>query len=139
MYHKILVPVDLSHLDKIAKALNTAIDMAKHYNAELHYVTVTNSTPGTAAHNPEELAEKLQQFAEEQGRAHGIHADSKVLESVDTAVELDDKLVKAIKDIDADLVVMASHPPGLGDKLHLLRSNAAEVVKHTSISVFVVR
>lgn len=139
MYSKILVPVDLSHLDKIAKALNTAIDMAKHYQAELHYVTVTNSTPGTAAHNPEELAEKMQEFAEEQGKAHGITTDSKVLESADTAVELDDKLVKAIKAIGADLVVMASHPPGLGDKLHLLRSNGAEIVKHSDVSVFVVR
>ncbi len=139
MYNKILVPVDLSHLDKLTKALDTAIDIAKHYKAELHYVTVTNSTPGAAAHNPKELAEKLQAFAEEQGQAHGIDTDSKVLESVDTAVELDDKLLGAIKDTGADLVVMASHPPGLGDKLHLLRSNGAEIVKHSNISVFIVR
>ncbi|MGM0953646.1 MAG: universal stress protein [Pseudomonadota bacterium] len=139
MYSKILVPVDLSHLDKITKALDTAIDIAKHYKAELHYVTVTNSTPGQAAHNPKELAEKMRVFAEEQGQAHGIDTDSKVLESVDTAVELDDKLLEAIKDTGADLVVMASHPPGLGDKLHLLRSNGAEIVKHSDISVFVVR
>jgi len=139
MYSKILVPVDLSHLDKITKALDTAIDIARHYKAELHYVTVTNSTPGQAAHNPKELAEKMRVFAEEQGQAHGITTDSKVLESVDTAVELDDKLLGAIKDIGADLVVMASHPPGLGDKLHLLRSNGAEIVKHSDVSVFVVR
>lgn len=139
MYKKILVPVDLSHLDKIVKALDTAIDMARHYKAELHYVTVTNSTPGTAAHNPQELAEKMRVFAEEQGQAHGITTDFKVLESVDTAVELDKKLLGAIKDTGVDLVVMASHPPGLGDKLHLLRSNGAEIVKHSNISVFVVR
>jgi len=30
MYQKILVPVDLAHLDKIPKTLNTAIDIAKH-------------------------------------------------------------------------------------------------------------
>jgi len=139
MYHEIMVPIDLAHLDKLVKALNTAIDMAKHYNARLHYVTVTNSTPGTAAHNPEELAAKMETFAREQGQAHGIQTDYKVLESVDTAVELDEKLIGAIKDIQADLVVMASHPPGLGDKLHLLRSNGAEIVKHTDVSVFIVR
>lgn len=139
MYSRILVPVDLAHLDNISKALNTAIDMAKHYNATLCYVTVTNSTPGTAAHNPDELAQKLRQFAEEQGKSHGITTEAKVLESVDTAVELDNKLLDAIKDTAADLVVMASHTPGLGDKLHLLRSNGAEIVKHSDISVFVVR
>jgi nucleotide-binding universal stress UspA family protein len=139
MYQKILVPVDLAHLDKIPKTLNTAIDMAKHYQASLCYVTVTNSTPGAAAHNPKELADKLREFAEEQGKSHGIQTESRVLESVDTAVELDKILLGAIKDTKADLVIMASHAPGLGDTLHLLRSNGAEIVKHSDISVFVVR
>ncbi|MDX1558785.1 MAG: universal stress protein [Marinobacter sp.] len=139
MYSKILVPVDLAHTDKMVKALNTSIDIAKHYNATLCYVTVTNSTPGAAAHNPKELAEKLSVFAEEQGKSHGISTDSMVMESADTAVELEDKLLEAIKTTGADLVVMASHPPGIGDKLHILHSNGANIVKHSDISVFVVR
>ncbi|KMQ75108.1 universal stress protein [Marinobacter subterrani] len=139
MYSKILVPVDLAHTDKMVKALNTSIDIAKHYSATLCYVTVTNSTPGAAAHNPGELEEKLSVFAEEQGQSHGINTDSMVMESVDTAVELDDKLLEAIKTTGADLVVMASHPPGIGDKLHILHSNGADIVKHSDISVFVVR
>lgn len=139
MYSKILVPVDLAHTDKMPKALNTAIDIAKHYSATVCYITVTNTAPGAAAHNPEELAEKLEVFAEEQGKAHGIRATSKVLSTADTAVELDDKLLEAIKETGADLVIMASHPPGIGDRLHILHSNAANIVKHSDISVFVVR
>lgn len=139
MYRKILVPVDLAHTEKMAKALNTSIDMAKHYNASLCYVTVTNSTPSAAAHNPKELAENLKVFAEEQGKSHSIETDSMVIEARDLAVELDDKLVEAIKKTGVDLVVMASHEPGIGDKLHILHSNAANIVKHTNISVFVVR
>ena len=81
----------------------------------------------------------MKEFAEEQGNAHGIKTDAEVLESVGTAVELDDRLLDAIKDTGADLVIMASHPPGIGDKLHLLRSNGANIVKHSDISVFVVR
>ncbi len=139
MYHKILVPVDLAHTDKISKALNTAIDIAKHYNATLCYVTVTNTAPSAAAHTPEELAEKLDRFALEQGKSHGIATDSKVLSTADTAVELDDRLLEAIKDTGADLVVMESHSPGIGDRLHLLHSNGANIVKHSNVSVFVVR
>lgn len=139
MYSKILVPVDLAHTDKIVKALNTAIDMAKHYNATLCYVSVTNTTPGAAAHNPKELAEKLNEFAKEQGKSHGISTDSMVMESPDTAVELDDKLLQAIRETGVDLVVMASHPPGIGDRLHILHSNGANIVKHSDVSVFVVR
>ncbi|PAV26487.1 nucleotide-binding universal stress UspA family protein [Tamilnaduibacter salinus] len=139
MYKRILVPVDLSHTDKMSKALQTAIDMARHYSATLHYVTVTSSAPSSAAHNPQELAQKLATFAQEQGETHGIDTTSQVIESVDTAVELEDKLLEAISDSGADLVVLASHPPGIGDRLHILHSNAANIVRHSDVSVFVVR
>ena len=139
MYTKILVPVDLAHLDKLSKALNTSIDIAKHYNASLHYVTVTNRTPSSVAHNTGELEDELRLFAEEQGKDHGIDTTYSLIETPDTAVELDKRLVQAIKDTDSDLIVMASHKPGIGDKLHFIHSNAAKLVKDTDISVFVVR
>ncbi len=139
MYSKILVPVDLAHTEKMTKALDTAIDIAKHYQAKLFYVTVTNTTPSQAAHNPEELTEKLATFASEQGQLHGLKTESMVVTAADTAVELDKKLVEVIKDSGADLVVMASHTPGIGDKLHFIHSNGANIVRHSDISVFVVR
>lgn len=139
MYSKILVPVDLAHTDKLAKALNTAIDIARHYKATLHYVTVTNRTPSSVAHNTRELEEELQRFAEEQGQDHGVDTTSSLIETPDTAVELEKRLVQAIEETGADLIVMASHTPGIGDKLHFIRSNAANLVKDTDISVFVVR
>lgn len=139
MYRKILVPIDLAHIDKISKALGTAIDIAKHYKATLCYVSVTSSAPSSVAHNPEELADKLRTFAKEQGQAHSIDTDSTVISTPDTAVELDDRLLEAIKDTGADLVVMASHSPGIGDKLHMLHSNGANIVKRSDVSVFIVR
>ncbi|TBW46917.1 universal stress protein [Marinobacter halodurans] len=139
MYRKILVPVDLAHTEKMPKTLNTAIDMAKHYNASICYITVTNAPPSAAAHNPKELAEKLDAFAHEQGDTHGIVTESKVISTPDTAVELDDRLLEAIKDTGADLVIMASHVHGLGDRLFHFRSNGANIVKHSDVSVFVVR
>lgn len=139
MYSKILVPVDLAHIDKLAKALGTSIDIAKHYNAGLHYVTVTNRTPSSAAHSPRELEDALRRFAEEQGKDHGIDTSYSLIESPDTVIELEKRLVKAAEETGADLIVMASHMPGIGDKLHFIRSNAANLVRDTNISVFVVR
>jgi nucleotide-binding universal stress UspA family protein len=139
MYSKILVPVDLGHLEKLSKALNTAIDIARHYKATLHYVTVTNSTPSSVAHNTRELEEELGRFAEEQGKDHGIDTSWSMITSPDTAVELEKRLVSAVRETGADLVVMASHVPGIGDKLHFIHSNAANLVKDTDVSVFVVR
>lgn len=139
MYSKILVPVDLAKVDQLSKALNTAIDMAKHYKATLSYITVTNSTASAAAHNPEELAQKLDVFAREQGQAHGLKTESRVMSTADTAVELDERLLEAIDRSGADLVIMASHPPGIGDRLHFIHSNGANVVRRSSVSVFVIR
>jgi len=139
MYRKILVPVDLGHIDEMSKALDTAIDIARHYDATLYYVAVTNTTPSSVSHNPSELADKLQAFADEQGKRHGVDTDIEVIAATDTAVELTDRLVKTIHETNVDLVVMASHKPGIGDKLHYLHSNAANIVKHSDVSVFVVR
>lgn len=139
MYSKILVPVDLGHLDKLSKALNTAIDIARHYNARLHYVTVTNTTPSSVAHNTRELEQELERFAEEQGKDHGVETSCSMITTPDTAVELEKRLVSAIRETGADLIVMASHVPGIGDKLHFIHSNAANLVKDTDVSVFVVR
>ena len=139
MYSKILVPVDLAHIDKLAKALNTSIDIAKHYNAALHYVTVTNRAPSSVAHSTRELEDKLRLFAEEQGKDHGIETSYSLIESPDTVVELEKRLVEAADETGADLIVMASHAPGIGDKLHFIRANAANLVRDAKISVFVVR
>lgn len=139
MYRKILVPIDLAHMEEMWKALNTAINMAIHYNATLCYITVTNTAPSAAASNPEELQEKMKQFAQEQGSSHGIDTDSRVIPTADTSVELEKRLLEAIEDTEADLVIMDSHTPGIGDRLHFVRSNSANIVRNSDISVFVVR
>lgn len=139
MYKKVLVPVDLAHLDQITKALNTSIDIAKHYKATLHYVMVTNRTPSSVAHNTRELEDELRLFAEEQGKDHGIDTTYSLIETPDTAVELDKRLEQEVEKAGVDLIVMASHKPGIGDKLHFIHSNAAKLVRDTDISVFVVR
>lgn len=139
MYSKILVPVDLAHTDQMWKALNIAIDLAQKYNASLCYITITNSTPSSAAGNPKELEQKLDTFAREQGKSHGIDTESIMVLTADTSVELERRILEAIESTGADLVVMDSHVPGIGDRLHFIRSNSANVVKHSSVSVFVVR
>lgn len=139
MYKSIMVPVDLQHVDKLSKSLSTAIDLARQYDATLHYVAVTPTAPSAAAHTTEEFTRKLAQFASEQGEQHGVATDSKAIVTSDPAVELDDRLLETQREIGADLVVMASHVPGVADKLHLMSSNAGYIAKHANVSVFVIR
>lgn len=137
MYRKILVPVDLAHLDKLEKALQTAADLAKHYGAHVLYVGATTGAPSEVAHSPEEFAQKLEDFAAAQAKAHGIEGTGKAVRSHDPARDLNETLLKSVEDEGADLVVMASHIPGFPE--HIFTSHAGGVAAHAEVSVFVVR
>lgn len=137
MFKKIMVPIDLVHIDKLEKGINTAIDLAKHYGIPICFVGVTPGTPSEVAHNPKEHAEKLAAFGAEQGQAHGLAIETESYASHDPAVDLDETLIDAASKTGADLIVMASHKPGLPE--HLIASDAGHIASHAEISVFVVR
>ncbi|MEO1197830.1 MAG: universal stress protein [Pseudomonadota bacterium] len=137
MYQRIMVPVDLAHLDRLDKALTTASDIAKHHGAPVSYVGITSSQPSAVAHTPEEFEDKLIAFAQDQAARHGLETSAKAYVTHDPAVDLDQTLLHAISDTGADLVVMASHVPGLIE--HIFASNAGYVASHATVSVFVIR
>ena len=137
MYKTIMIPVDLAHQERLDKALATGADLAKLYGSSLHVVGVTGTAPGSVAHTPEEYAGKLTAFAEAQSQSRGVAFRPLIEIAHDPAIDLDEALEKACKEIGADLVVMASHVPGFGD--HFRSSNAGYLSAHSSISVFVVR
>ncbi len=137
MYSNIMVPVDLAHVERLAKALDTAADLARHYGASVCYVGVTTSAPGEAAHNPAEFEARLEALGAAQAERHGAAVSTRTIVSNDPAIDLDDKLIGAVQETGADLVVMASHMPGLME--HVFASNAGYVASHAAVSVFVVR
>jgi nucleotide-binding universal stress UspA family protein len=59
------------------------------------------------------------------------------LTSHDPAADLDPTLLKAVEETGADLVVMASHVPGLTD--YIWPSNGGTVARRAKVSVMVVR
>jgi len=137
MYKTIMVPVDLEHVDRLEKALNTTADLAKHYGSAVCFVGVTAETPTAIAHNPDEYQQKLEDFAKKQGEKHGFGASAKSYPSHDPAVEINDKLMSAIDDVGADLVIMASHVPSF--EALFFSSHGGSVANHAKCSVFVVR
>lgn len=137
MYSTIMVPVDLSHADTMEKTIKIAVDIGKIYDAKIYLAGVTSTAPGSVARNQEEYAEKLTQFAAKHSQSTGYTLKPKVVICSDPAAELDVALEKAGKEIDVDLVVMASHIPNFMD--HLFHSKAGHLANHTDISVFIVR
>ena len=137
MYEKILVPVDLRHVEHLDKALRVAADLSKNYSIPVCYVGVTSATPSEVAHTPAEFAGKLEAFAKSQAEAYGVDADAKAMTSHDPAVDLDETLKRAIAETGADLVVMATHIPNVTD--YFWASHGVGLASHVDVSVFLVR
>ncbi|MFW5454809.1 universal stress protein [Thioalkalivibrio sulfidiphilus] len=137
MFNKIMVPVDLAHLDALEKSLTVAADLARHYQAALCYVGVTTSQPSSVARTPEEYEQKLKTFADGHAPDNGHVPDARVYNSHDPVTDLDNILVKAIEDTGADLVVMATHLPKHLDAV--MPANGSKVASHTRASIFLVR
>ncbi|MFO7648939.1 MULTISPECIES: universal stress protein [Halomonas] len=137
MYSKIMVPIDLAHIQLIEPTLQTVADLAQHYNAEVCYVGVTANTPGSVARTPQEFSQKLEAFAQERAKVHGQPVSTHTIVSPDPIADLDDDLIRAIRDVGADLVVMPTHPPKHIDVI--MPSHGGKVATHTDVSVFLVR
>ena len=137
MFHRVMIPTDLAHTEKLTKAITLAGELAQQHGAEIVYVGVTASAPSAIAHSEQEFAEKLDAFAEGQKKTFKVPVATRTINCHDPAVELHPALIDASQTIGADVIVMASHVPGMRE--HFLSSNAGYVASHAPISVFVVR
>lgn len=137
MFTKIMIPVDLRHVAEMDKPLTIAADLARQYGAEAHIVGVTQSSPTEIAKTPEAFTEKLGAFAADCSQKHGVPFAAHAEVSHDVTIDLDDTLTRVAGTLGADLIVMASHVPGLME--YVFGSNAGHLASHASMSVFVVR
>jgi len=137
MFKHILVPVDLAEKSSVLRAVSVASDQAKLYSAKLTLISVAGGLQAKVSHSSVKYAKLLGEFAEEQGTQHGLKINSHVYGVPDPSVEVDRKLLEAITDFDADLVVMASHQPGWVE--YLIDSHGGRMATHAPVSVFVVR
>lgn len=138
MYSRILVPVDLDHADKLDKALELAAKTAKEHDATVIYVGVVDAVPTTSKRTEgSKTRALLDEFAAEQAHKYAIKVADHVELRGDFHLNIGAEVIDAAKKTDCDLIVMASHIPGL--KEHILASNAGYVASHAPMSVFVVR
>ncbi|MEM1198476.1 MAG: universal stress protein [Pseudomonadota bacterium] len=137
MFKQIMVPVDLAHTGELGKSLTVASDLSKQYGAPVCYVGVATSQPSEVAHNLDEYEQKLSAFAEQQAAKNGHTASARTFVGHDPVADLDDVLLRAVDEVGADLVVMASHVPSLVD--YLWPSNGGKIAAHSKAAVFVVR
>ncbi len=137
MFTKVMVPVDLAQRDTLGKAVDIACTMARDHKAEIIFVSVSGEMPSEIARSPADYSEKLQDFAARMAEKYAIPAQALNLRSADPGAEIDSKLLQAVRETGADLVVMASHQPGLME--YIFSSHGGYIASHAKVSVFVVR
>lgn len=141
MFKTILLPIDLSSEASWTKALPTALEMMREKDAELHVVAVLPDfgmpiVEGYFKEGYEEEAlvgfgRKLAEWVSKHV-PEGVTVHPHVLHGTIYA-----EILRAAKELSADMIVLASHRPELSD--YLLGPNAARVVRHANQSVLVVR
>jgi universal stress protein F len=136
MYKTVLVPIDMAHLAE-GKANVTLAASYGAQGAKVILLNVVEDIPNWAAIDlPAGLLEKsvesIRAQLQEIAKASGCKMDVDVRtgHSYNTILEVAEKSK-------ADLIIIASHRPGLQD--YFLGSTAAKVVRHANCSVLVVR
>jgi universal stress protein F len=136
MYKTILVPIDMAH---VAEG-KTNIDLAAQHataGANIILLNVVEDIPNWAAVElPAGLLEKSLESSQAELKAIANAAGMKMQVEVRTGHSYN-TILEVAKEKNADLIIIASHRPGLQD--YFLGSTAAKVVRHANCSVLVVR
>ena len=139
MFKTILVPVDVSQLDAAIHALSLAKDVAKARGGKIVLLNVIEEVPNyIAAEIPAEILSNSAERAETELTAfaerEGISGDAEIVIRRGHASR---DILAFASERKADMIVMASHDPGLAD--YFLGSVAGHVVRHAHCSVLVAR
>ena len=134
MYETILVPIDLSHPELGRKTLGIARQVGGNQSRIIALYVAADIPPYVAAQLPEGLLQEnvAHARAELGALADEAGADSEVLSGHPPL-----KILEYATEIGADLIIIASHRPGLQD--YFLGSTAARVVRHAECAVLVDR
>lgn len=143
MFHTIVVPIALEQKSSWVKTLPVAVHYARHTEATFHVITVVPDNllrmTVVAQLIPEGYEERLERDAQEK-LANVIEANVQGDINIQQAVRRGSvykEILRYARDVHADLIIMAAHRPEVSD--YLLGSNAAEVVRHSDCSVWIIR
>jgi nucleotide-binding universal stress UspA family protein len=141
VYKNVLLTVDLNDEASWTKALPTAVEQVRAFDATLHVLSVVPDfgMPVVGGFFPVDFEDKALVDVEEKLNAfcaENVPEGIKVEHSVRYG-KIYNEIIDAAKNLSADLIVIGVHRTELTD--YLLGPNAARVVRHADCSVLVVR
>ena len=136
MYKQILVPVDIAHKERASQMIEAAKEIADD-GASITLLNVVEDVPSyVMVQLPEGVLDEAKANARKELEAIAAAADLKA--QIEIGRGRADSVILAHADkASADLIIIASHKPGLQD--YLLGSTAARVVRHATCAVLVIR
>ncbi len=136
MFNTILIPIDIGHTDEVKNVINIAAANGNK-DARIILLNIVEDIPKwAAAELPDGFQQKSLQTAQEELNAIANASDIKT--DADARIGHPyQTILDVAKEKGAELIIIASHQPGLQD--YLLGSTAAKVVRHARCSVLVVR
>lgn len=136
MYKSILVPIDIAHLAEGKLTIDLAVAHASD-DTRIVLLNVVEEIPGWASVAiPTEIIQKSTTDAQDALKAVANACGRKMDMIVRTGRSYS-TILDVAQEVESDLIIIASHRPGLQD--YLLGSTAAKVVRHAPCSVLVVR
>lgn len=133
-FSTVLVPIDPEHPSDSEKAIRLAAGICQAHTAKLILLTIAKPLGRSLVDMPaSQTKSKFNYFANRVGKLFDI-------ETIPVHKIFDDpktQIPKTAKELDVDLIVMASHSPRLADIF--IGSNAAAITRTFSGSVFIVR
>jgi len=136
MYKTILVPIDMAHVAEGKRIIDDAIAHAAE-GAKIILLYVVEDIPNWAAIQlPADVIDKSLSASRDELKAIATASGRKMEVEVRTGHSYN-TILDVAEEKDADLIIVASHRPGLQD--YFLGSTAAKVVRHAKCSVLVIR
>lgn len=140
MFSKILVPCDVTYGNSewLTPAITSAWNLSEKYDARVTFLTVVPENLIKGFY-PDVYEERVAQDALEklQGIVGGLLPQTSRTDCIVREGGICPEIIHAAKDLDVDLIVMASHGPLIRD--YLLGSNATHVALHVPCSVLILR
>ncbi len=136
MYKTILVPTDIAHIAEGKLTIDLAVNHASD-DTRIVLLNVVEEIPGWASVAiPTEIIQKSTTDAQDELKAVA-NASGRKMDVIVRTGHSYSTILDVAEEVDSDLIIIASHRPGLQD--YFLGSTAAKVVRHARCSVLVVR
>lgn len=140
MFKSIVVPIDIAQPSSWKSALPEAIELARASRGTIAVITVVRDIRAMleGIHFPFQVEIMMSKSREKLAEIVSRYRDGGVaLEEEVRFGSIGHEILTAARERKADLILMASHQPGLRD--YLIGPNAAHIAHHADCSVLVLR